>query len=240
MRKFALSSGLVLLFVASMFPVVFASSTISGTATGCTSLAICDYTISNNVGNGVASTNADIGGYVGQNFTFSGGSLSFQLPGETQISNDAGVYNGVAINTKVFTTAAGLIYKINGNFTALDYNTGTLAKGNTIGFVGIKGHSGIGGGIYFILVNGSISFKLTSDRGSVTTLACNPSDMIAGSSTTCTVTVADPASVGASTPTGKVVFASAAAGKFMPSSCTLVSGSCQVTLKTSCLVSGYS
>jgi hypothetical protein len=110
---------------AVVLPSVFASK--AGVATSCSSLAICNYTIGG--GSGSASTNGGIGGYVGQNFTFYGGSLSFKLPGEPLVSNDVGVYSGQAINTNVFSSTAGLVYKITGIFRAPDYNTGKIVKG---------------------------------------------------------------------------------------------------------------
>jgi len=209
------------------FPASFAA-TYTGPAASCSSLAVCTYSISG----GSASVAAGIGGYVGQNFTFSSGSASFQLPGETLVSNDAGVYNGQAINTKVF-NSNGLIYKITGTFQAVDVNTKTIVKGVTHGFVGIKGHSGRGGGNYFILVNGTISLTPTSIDSTKMTVSCNPSSYIFSldnpNPTTCTATVTDLAKAG-SIATGKVTFSTSGynSGTFSSLSCKLLSGTCSV------------
>ncbi len=213
---------LVLFSGASVFPSVFAST--SGIATSCSSLAICNYTVGTT---GSASTNAGIGGYVGQNFTFFGGSLSFKLPAEVLASNDPGVYSGSAINTKVFSSTAGLIYKITGSFGAPDYNTGKIVKGVTKGFVGIKGHSGRGGGIYFTLLNGTISFTPTNLYATVISVGCNPTSFMFGNPTTCTATVTNLLGTG-TVPTGKVTFSSTLG--FSPTKCSLTSGTCSVNL----------
>src|SRR5271167_2228252 len=120
MRNWILSLGLLLLMLVPS--AAYASSAIKGTATSCSELAVCKYTLSNRTGTGSASTNAGVSGYVGQNFTFSGGLLTFKLPGETITSVDTGVYSGVAINTNVFNSVAGLVYHITGSFAAPDSN----------------------------------------------------------------------------------------------------------------------
>ena len=205
-------------------PTVFAAT--GGSATSCASLAICNYSIGG--GSGSASTDAAVSGYVGQNFSFSGGSLDFRLPGETHVSNDTGVYAGEAINTNVFSTTAGLVYRVTGTFSAADYNTGKIVKGQTLGYVGIKGHSGRGGGIYFTMLNGTISFKVTNQFATVTEVACNPASLTFGASTKCTAIVTDLSGI-ASVPTGKVTFSSTLG--FSPIRCTLSGGSCTVTIR---------
>jgi len=56
-------------------------------------------------------------------------------------------------------------------------------------------------------------------RASSTSVACSPSSLVTGRSTTCTATVTDPG--GALTPTGSVAWSSTGAGSFTPSSCSL-------------------
>ncbi len=221
-------SVLALMFLSTasfvtVIPSVFAST--NGNATSCSGLATCSYNIG--AGAGSASTIGGEPAYVGYNFTFYGGSLSFKLPGETLVSYDAGVYNGMEINTKVFTSTAGLIYHVTGSFAAPDYNTGKIVKGTTNGYVGIKGHSGRGGGINFVLVNGTITFKLTSLYATVTKVSCNPTLFLQGSSTTCTATVTD-LLASSSVPTGHVIFSSTLG--FSPKKCTLSSGTCSVKI----------
>ena len=67
-----------------------------------------------------------------------------------------------------------------------------------------------------------------------TAIACTPSSVAIYQATTCTVTVDDTATIGPTTPTGIVSFASNGAGAFAGAPCTLVSqtatsSSCQVT-----------
>jgi hypothetical protein len=225
--------------VASFFPAVYATA-YSGTATKCTSLAICAYSLTG----GSASVAGGISGYIGQNFTFYSGSVSFKLPGETLLSNDGGVYSGQAINTKVFTTAAGLIYKITGTFAAPDVNTKKIINGVTHGFVGIKGHSGRGGGIYYVLVNGTITLNPTKIDTTSMRVSCNPSSYFFSldnpNPTTCTAKVTDLAQ-SSSIPTGQVIFSNygySYTGTFNPVSCKLSSGSCSVQFTPSIADSG--
>ena len=203
-----------------------ATTTLHGTATSCSSLAICKYTIAS--GAGSATTDAGVSGYVGQNFTFYGGSLSFQLPGEPLASYDNGVYNGQAINTNVFTSTAGLIYHVTGKFAAADYNTGMIMKGSTNGYVGIKGSSGKGGGIYFILLNGTISLTPTSLIATTVSVSCNPTTLKYGSHTICTAVVSNLLASITTMPTGTVTFYSTSG--FSPIKCTLSSGTCSVKI----------
>lgn len=225
MRKSLLLLGLVLLMLIPS--AAYASSSIAGKATSCSSFAACNYTISNTTGTGSASANAGVSGSVGQNFTFYGGSLSFQLPGETGTSYDTGVYSGVAINTGVFNVVAGLVYHITGSFAAPDNNNGKIVKGTTKGYVGIKGHSGRGGGNTFTLLNGTISFNPTNLDATLMTVTCNPTSFLSGTSTTCTASVTDLAS-STSFPTGRVTFSSTLG--FNPTKCSLSSGSCSVQI----------
>ena len=226
---------MALFSAATILPAAFGIS-YTGPATHCSSLAVCTYSITE----GLASVAGGISGYVGQNFTFSRGSVSFKLPGETTASNDAGVYNGRAIDTKVFSSVYGIIYKVDGTFAAPDSNNEKIVKGVTHGFVGIKGHSGRGGGIYFTLVNGSIALTPANVDVTAISVSCNPSSFFypvdTGSSTKCTATVHDLAN-STSKATGRVSFTSNG-GTFMPVWCKLLSGSCSVKFTPSIAESG--
>ena len=164
---------------------------------------------------------------MGQNFTFSGGSLTFQLPGEPIASSSAGVYSGTAINTKVFSSTAGLIYKVTGSFAAADSNTGKIVKGTTSGFVGIKGHSGRGGGNTYVLLNGTITFTQTSLLATVLSVTCTPTSLMFGQATKCTATVTNTGGSG-TVATGQVTVSSSSG--FSPVKCTLSSGTCSVNI----------
>ena len=218
--------AIVLLGVSSFpgaIPAVFASTV--GNATSCSNFAICNYTVG--VG-GSAKTGGGIGGYLRANMSFSGDLLSFKLPGETVTNNNTGVYSGSANATGVFSSTAGWIYHVKGNFVAPDLNTGNITKGTTQGFVGILSKSGKGGGNTFTLLNGTIKFKPTNLYATVLTVSCNPTSFNYPKTTTCTAIVTDLLGSG-STPTGKVTFSSTLG--FSPKSCSLSSGTCSVVLK---------
>jgi hypothetical protein len=224
-RSISLIAIATLLISGTLSLTAFAT-TAKGNATSCSSLATCKYSIIvNNVVAGSASTAAGISGYVGQNFPFSGGSLSFILPGEALTSNDFGVYSGWANNTGVFTSTAGLIYHIVGKFAAPDYNTGKIVFGSTHGYVGIKG---VGrGSIAFILVNGSISFSPSSLYATVLTVTCNPTSLYQGLPTKCTAIVTNLLGSG-TVATGKVVFSSSL--DFSSKVCVLSGGICSLNI----------
>jgi hypothetical protein len=220
-----------------LVPVAYASVPITGSATKCTGLATCSYAMKSSMGSGWASTFGSVGGYVGQSpLYFSGGSVYFQLPGEQKATYSNGVYNGKAL-LDGYSTTAGTLYHVTGTFSAIDANTGTVVTGSTDAVMGIKGHSGRGGGNTYTLVSGTITLNLSTQRGSRTSLLCSPSPLPSGSSATCTVTVTDPGAGAASTPTGKIIFPQSGYGfgTFVPSNvCTLSSGTCAVTLTTVC------
>ena len=221
-------------FAAIVFAVLshdaYAYTQIIGSATSCSGIASCHYAIASKIGNGSATTSAYVGGYVGQSpLLFSGGLVYFQLPGESLTTY--GYYSGQAVLAGSSSTS-GTIYHINGTIKATDANTGTMVKGSTNGYVGIKGHSGRGGGNTYTLINGTIKLVPTTQRTSLTSLACSPYSISAGGKTTCKVTVTDPGAGTSSTPTGKVTFvlSTTGSGKFSPANnCTLVSGTCSVT-----------
>jgi len=200
------------------------ASVINGKATKCSGLAVCSYTVG---ASGFASTNAGVGGYVGQSpLPFSGGSVSFLLPGEALVTYSNGVYSGTAILAE-YSSTAGTVYKVTGTFASIDANSGKVVKGSTSGYVGIKGHSGRGGGNTYTLLNGTISFNPTNLDGSLTTVTCNPTSFLFGTSTKCTATVTDSANA-TSFPTGYVTFSSTLG--FSPTKCHLSSGSCSVQI----------
>jgi hypothetical protein len=205
---------------------------VGGTATKCTGLATCSFTLSSTTGNGWATTSAGVGGYVGQSPLLFSGISSFLLPGESIATYNV-AYSGQAVLAGSSTTA-GTLYHVTGTITGLDANDGTIVKGKTDTTVGIKGHSGRGGGIYFTLVSGTISFSKSTIRSSSTTVACNPSSISSGSTTTCTVTVTDPGVGTKITPTGTVTFAISNSYLLTSNSgsCTLSSGSCSVNFKS--------
>jgi hypothetical protein len=202
---------------------------ITGNATKCSGLASCTYAISG----GSASASAGVGGYVGQSpLLFSRGSVSFLLPGESTVTYATGVYNGQAVLSG-YSSTAGTLYTVTGQFSAIDSNTGKIVTGSTHDVIGIKGHSGRGGGIYFTLVNGSIGIVPTNVDGTKTTVTCNPTSVTSGNASTCTVNVTDSAS-SSNAPTGTVSLSASntGLGTLSSSTCTLLSGSCSVVFKT--------
>jgi len=220
----------------------FASSTSSvfvqtvnrygGYATSCSGLAYCHYVLSSAAGSGYSQTYAGVGGYVGQSPLYFSGTAAFLLPGEA-VATYNGTISGAAILAG-YSSTAGTVYHVKGNLTGRDANDGFLVKGSTDTFVGIKGHSGRGGGNTYTLINGSIAFTKSGQRSSSTTVACTPSSITLGGVTTCKVTVTDPGAGFASTPTGVVSFTASNTflGSLSPTSCTLSSGSCSVNFKS--------
>ncbi len=68
-----------------------------------------------------------------------------------------------------------------------------------------------------------------SSRATTTTLTCAPELLPVDASTRCTVDVSPASSESTATPTGSVDFSSDGTGSFSSASCTLSSGSCEVT-----------
>jgi hypothetical protein len=68
-----------------------------------------------------------------------------------------------------------------------------------------------------------------------TSVKCSPASLVAGGSTTCTATVKDKATSGATTPTGNVAFKTSGSGSFSKASCALAgsgaTASCSVLYK---------
>ncbi len=218
-----------LFLAASSLPAAYANATVKGTATTCSGLPVCYYIIKTTSGTGSANTSAGICCYVGQpRYTFYNGYAAYRLPGQTYLTFTSGNYSGVA--TLVGYRGSTDIYFVNGTFKVLDANTGTYTVGSTDGYVGMYCRAPRGCGTAYTLYNGSITLTLTKTRGSTTSVVCNPSSVVSGGSTLCTITVTDPGAGAASTPTGRVTFTqSYGQGKFSASSCNLVSGSCKVT-----------
>jgi hypothetical protein len=153
------------------------------------------------------------------------------LPGETQSTHATGVYSGQAVFAG-YSLTAGTVYHVTGTFAVVDASDGKVVKGQTDAFIGIKGHSGRGGGNTYTLVNGTISLKDTGLDGTLTSVNCSPSTVKALHFTTCTVTVTDLVTGATGYPTGKVVFSTTSGyGSFKPGSCYLSSGSCSVEFK---------
>jgi hypothetical protein len=138
-----------------------------------------------------------------------------------------------------------------GNAAAGGYEDGGGGGGLFGGGVGCFGGGG-GGGSSLIPAGGSsgldengaapqITITLLGTDPTATTVTCSPSSVTTGSVSTCTATVADTASSGATTPTGTVDFTSSpTSGSFSSfGSCTLVAtsstgiASCQVTFTPS-------
>jgi hypothetical protein len=226
---------MVSLFIMASLPIAYANQTFNGTATKCSGLPACSYTITSTSGTSSASTIAGICCYVGQpQYTFSNGYAQYQLPGQTNPTSANGVYSGVA-KLVGYSRTVGSIYHVTGTFKVLDANTGTYTIGSTNGYVGQKCVGFRGCGVVYTLLNGSISLAQTNQRASATSVVCNPSSAVSGGSTVCTITVIDPGAGAASTPTGGVTFSqSYGQGTFSASNCTLVSGSCTVTDQITC------
>lgn len=208
-------------------------SPVTGKATKCTAIISCSFNLTSSNVTGPASTSGYVGGYVGQNLTFSAGSVNFRLPGETNTTYASGVYSGTA-NVTGSSATAGTIYHVTGKFTATDTNTGKIVKGSTDYKVGVKSRSGRGGGNTWTLVGGKMVINVLNIDGTSTSMVCNPSYTLnAGDNSICSVTVTDLNKVSGTIPTGVVHFSSSntAIGTLSTSSCTLsAAGSCSVTL----------
>lgn len=230
--RLALSLALVLLSSAH------AAAQITGTASSCSGLASCSFALTGTGGSGRATTSAFVAGYVGQSPLNVSGTISFILPGESNYTYNA-PYRGQAV-LDGYSSTAGTLYQVTATFSAIDANTGTLVTGSAVTVVGIKGHSGRGGGNYYTLVSGSITIYTSSLRGSSTVLVCSPTSLTPGGTTTCTVTVSDSGAGAASTPTGTVTFNQSTAGVFSPAaSCQLVNGTGTVTFTVNPEAAGY-
>src|SRR5579862_1393768 len=82
----------------------------TGTITGCSGVASYTFALTVNGQTGSATTSAFVGGTVGQpTLLFSGGSVSFRLPGESTTTYLTGVYSGMG--TYIGWTTAGSTYQ---------------------------------------------------------------------------------------------------------------------------------
>ena len=231
--------GVALLSLSITLLPVYADGSVNGVATRCSNgIASCSYSLTDADGTGSASTNAFVGGYVGQSpLPFTGGSVTFQLPGEAQATYAPGAYNGEAVLDGTSPTA-GTLYQTNGTFWATDVNTGLVVVGTTSTIVGIKGHSGRGGGDSYTLVSGTISINpILSPLVTSLVLNCDPSSTPVDFQSTCTVTVTDTDTSAPVPPTGSVALTSSGAGTFSANSCSLVgsglTATCQVSYTSS-------
>jgi hypothetical protein len=215
--------------------LVSAATPITGLATHCSGLASCTFSLTDgNGGTGTATASAGVGGYVGQSpLPFSGGYVTFQLPGDALPTYAYGVYSGQAV-LDGYSSTAGTLYNTTGTFSALDVNTGLVVTGTTNTVVGIKGHSGRGGGNIYTLVGGTISISETSLHTTSTSVTCSPTPIAVNAQTYCTATVTDTIVGTPVTPTGSVTFSSSGAGTFGSASCSLFGTGANAT----CLV-GY-
>ena len=214
---------------------VSADSQVTGVATSCNGIASCKFSLTDaSGGTGTASTSAFVGGSVGQSpLPFSGGSARFQLPGETQATYASGVYSGTAVLDGTSPTA-GTLYQTTGTFWATDVNTGQVVTGTTSTIVGIKGHSGRGGGNIYTLVSGTISLTpILSPRATATNVTCSSASVPVNAATICTATVTDTDAGTAVPPTGSVTFGSSGAGTLSAVTCSVsgtgASSACQVS-----------
>lgn len=215
---------------------VYAAGTVTGVATSCDGIASCKFSLTDgNGGTGTATASAGVGGYVGQSpLYFSGGYVTFQLPGDALPTTANGVYSGVAV-LDGYSATAGTLYNTTGTFAALDVNTGLVVTGTTNTLVGIMGHSGRGGGNVYRLVSGTISIDETPLHATTTSLNCSPTPIAVGAQTACTVTVTDTITGTPVTPSGSVTFTSSdSKGTFSSASCSLYGTGATAT----CLV-GY-
>jgi hypothetical protein len=88
------------------------------------------------------------------------------------------------------------------------------------------------GGAWALGPTSDLNFRAdfsTGQRVSTTSLACTAASVEVGATTTCTATVADAG--GGTAPTGTVNFADSSTASFTPASCTLVGGTCAVSLQ---------
>jgi hypothetical protein len=202
--------------------LAYGAGPVTGVATSCGGIASCTFSLTDgNGGTGTATASAGVGGYVGQSpLPFSGGYVTFQLPGDALPTTAYGVYSGQAV-LDGYSQTAGTLYNSIGTFATLDVNTGLVVTGITNTVVGIKGHSGRGGGNTYTLVGGTISISETTLHTTTTSVTCSPTPVAVSAPTYCTATVTDTIVGTPVTPTGSVTFSSSGAGTFSSESCSL-------------------
>ncbi|HYL65906.1 MAG TPA: hypothetical protein VEU72_01990 [Nitrosopumilaceae archaeon] len=195
-------------FAVLMYIVMFHdanATTIIGSATSCSTTFSCIFTI-------------PVGGSASV-----GSGISFKLPGESLTSHGTVTFTG-------YPPAPGGFH-VTGVFIAVDANTGKVVTGSFDYYILASGHSGKDSGITYHLNTGkpsSITFTLTTQDPTSTTVACIPSPIHPGGSTSCTITVKD-TSFPSSIPTGTVnISTTSAFGTLSNTVCTLLAGSCSV------------
>jgi len=199
--------------------LAYGAGPITGVATSCGGIASCTFSLSDGSGGtGTLTASAGVGGYVGQSpLPFSGGYVSFQLPGEAQVTYAYGVYSGEA----VLQSGTGSTYQTTGTFYAIDVNTGLVVTGTTVTVVTITGHSGRGGGNTYTLNSGSVSITGSTPHTTTMTLSCSPTPTAVEAQTFCTATVTDTDTGTPVPPSGPVTFtSSSSAGIFSSTSCS--------------------
>ncbi len=210
-----------------------ASAHYTAVATKCSGLAACTFSLVNGNVIYTESASAGVGGYVGQSpLNFYGGVVLLRIPGEANSIYISGGYSGNAV-LDGYNSIAGTLYKVSGNFLGLDTNTGNIIKGYTIAFVGIKGHSGRGGGNYYTLLNGTMGIYKTNQYVTIANVSCTPSSLMPAQTTKCTATVKNYLPGGIAPP-GNVIFSqNGSYGTFSNNGkCTLSNlGTCSVTFK---------
>lgn len=184
--------------------------TVLGTATSCTNLWTCSYTLHSTLGNGSASS------------SYYGG-LTFQLPGESNATKQVPLMfksDGVTGNT----------HWIHGSFVGTDGNTGKAIYGSTDVNVTLTVSCSRGCTTTYKFVNGSIVLHPTHADSTSTAFSCSPSTIANAKSTTCTITVTDLRNASI-LPKGtvKVQSGTTGVGHFASQgTCKLVRGSCSV------------
>jgi hypothetical protein len=137
LKKIFILPVLAVLIFALLYTNAYASTQLTGTATTCTGLATCSYTISTNSGSGWAKTTAS--------------SISFQLPGELEATY------WPAYSTQVI-SVTGTTYNVTGTFSATDVNTSKIVSGSTNTIITVTKHCGYKGcTTKYTLVSGTIT-----------------------------------------------------------------------------------
>ncbi len=127
--------------------------------TTCSGVASCQFVSSQNGQVAAATTSTYVAGYVGDsNLPFSGGSVGFKLAGESTPTYLANSYRGTAVYAG-WNANYGALYQVSGNFSGTDAATNKVISGAVSALVGIKSHSGRGGGNQYYAVNGTMTIN---------------------------------------------------------------------------------
>ncbi|MCI4364990.1 MAG: hypothetical protein L3K10_02865 [Thermoplasmata archaeon] len=200
----------------AVLPTASASSPVKGSATSCTGIETCKFSLAGGNGSGWAATNWAWG--------TSRYAISFQLSGEPNATH-GGLYVAKVVNV------SGNVSHVLGNFSAVDVNNGKVVLGSTDTNVTVTTHCYHTGCSHtYFLKDGTIQLRTTKYDGTTTTVSCSPSSFSAGGSTVCTATVTDLANH-SKAPKGNVSFSTlySSSGTFSKHGvCTLISGSCSV------------